>query len=67
MHIESKHEKVQHSCDQCNYKSSYKVELKIHIDSKHEGVCYSCYQCSHTSSRKNDLEHEGVQHFLKSL
>ena len=29
--------KVQHSCDQCNYKSNYKVELKIHIDSKHEG------------------------------
>ena len=44
IHIGLKHERVRHSCDQCNYKSNYKVELKIHINSKHEGICYNKWE-----------------------
>ena len=35
-HFEAEHKGVRFSCEQCNYKSSYRTSLKLHIKVKHE-------------------------------
>ena len=35
-HFEAEHKGVRFSCEQCDYKSSYKTSLKLHIRVKHE-------------------------------
>ena len=34
-----------HSCDQCDYKSKWKIDVKRHIESVHGDVLHSCDQC----------------------
>ena len=42
---EDVHGDVWHSCDQCDYKSKWKVALKLHIESVHGDMWHSCDQC----------------------
>ena len=48
-HIESVHEKIKYSCNQCEYKAAGKESLKAHIDSHmievHKKVKHACNLC----------------------
>ena len=43
-------------CDQCNFKTGDKWQLKIHIDAKHTGIMYDCDECQHQSAYKKNLK-----------
>ena len=43
-------------CDQCNFKTGDKWQLKIHIAAKHIGVMYDCDECQHQSAYKKNLK-----------
>ena len=47
---------VQFCCDQCDFKSEWKVSLKLHIESVHGDVQYSCDHCDYKATRKGDLK-----------
>lgn len=57
-----------HQCDQCNYKTALKSNLKIHIESVHVGIKYPCNQCEykapyvHSLKRHIDSVHEGIKY-----
>ena len=42
---------VRFLCDQCNFSSTRRNDLKRHKESKHEGVRYKCTQCAFSGSR----------------
>ena len=42
-------------CDQCNYKTGDKYQLKIHISAKHARVMYGCDECDHQSAYKKNI------------
>ena len=44
------------SCDQCDYKTKWKDNLKKHIDAVHGAVWYSCDQCDYKSKWKDNLK-----------
>ena len=56
MCLESVHEEVRYSCDQCDYKAANKRTLKRHIDSVHRDVRYSCDQCDYKATQKGTLD-----------
>ena len=43
-------------CDQCNFKTADKWQLKIHIAAKHIGIMYGCDECQHQSAYKKNLK-----------
>ena len=40
-HIQSKHEKIKYSCNQCDHQATTQGNLKRHIQSIHEKIKYS--------------------------
>ena len=44
------------SCDQCDYKTKRKDNLKKHIDSVHGDVRYSCDQCYYKATKRTHLK-----------
>ena len=65
MHIKSKHEGFRYDCEQCDYQSIYKKNLKEHIETKHDGINrYACKECDYQSSRQDSLKkHIETKHF----
>ena len=55
-HIESVHEKIKYSCNQCDYQATQKGNLKTHIETVHEKVKYPCNQCGHQFSQQGYLK-----------
>ena len=47
---------VQFCCDQCDFKSEWKVSLKLHIESVHGDVRYSCDLCDYKATQKTNLK-----------
>jgi len=66
MHIDSVHGNVRYSCNQCDFKATWKQSLKEHIDSVQENVQCSCNQCDCKLTTKNiskdiDTVHKDLQ------
>ena len=47
---------VQFCCDQCDFKSQWKGNLKKHIDSIHGNVSYTCDLCDYKTKRKRNIK-----------
>ena len=47
---------VSYNCDQCDYKTTRKDNLKRHKLTKHEGVSYNCDQCDYKAKTKDRLK-----------
>ena len=45
-----------YSCDQCDYKTTWKGSLKRHIDAIHGDVRYTCNQCDYKATQKGNLK-----------
>ena len=65
---------VQFCCDQCDFKSQWKGNLKQHIDSVHGDVLHSCDQCDQKANWKGTLKKDNLNavfrlynSFLESL
>ena len=53
----------EHKCDQCEYRSNFKSNVKAHMKAKHEGIKYPCDVCEYKASYLQDLiKHKRVQH-----
>ena len=50
------HKVVRYNCEQCEYKSTTKSNLKSHKLTKHEGVKYNCDQCEYKATTKGNLK-----------
>lgn len=62
-HLKRVHIKMQHSCDQCSFKTSRKVWLKKHKEMKHKHLVISCSQCDEKFSCYESLsKHIQVVH-----
>ena len=48
--------KSQYSCEQCDFRSKCKDELKMHIGTAHEIFTYPCDQCDYKSKQRDDLK-----------
>ena len=54
------------SCDQCDYQTRNKHQLRVHHESFHDGVRYDCQQCDHKATDQSNLRqhikaiHDGV-------
>ena len=48
----SKHEGINSSCDQCDFKTSYKEALRIHKQSKHGDIKFECEECEYKATKK---------------
>ena len=55
-HIESIHDKIIYSCNQCEYKTNLKVNFKTHIESVHARSTYSCNQCEYKAALEESLK-----------
>ena len=44
-----------HRCDQCEYKCSYRSNLRRHIMSEHQGIRYHCEKCGYAAKDKGAL------------
>ena len=55
-HIQSVHEMIKYSCDQCEYQFTRQSNLKRHILSVHEKVRYPCDQCEHQATTQGSLK-----------
>ena len=53
--MNSKHQEVKFSCEQCDYKAVQKGHLLTHIKSIHEGVKFPCEQCDYKATQKGNL------------
>ena len=55
-------------CDQCNYQTGRKGDLRKHRQSKHEGITYACGKCEYQPKDRSSLRkhkkavHEGVRY-----
>ena len=54
--MQSKHDKIIHSCDQCQKTYRRVEDLREHIQSIHEGLRYACNFCDHKATYKNSLK-----------
>jgi len=45
-----------HKCEQCDFYSTTKSNLKKHVQSQHDGIRYQCPHCDHTTSQKIRLK-----------
>ena len=62
-HVESKHEGIRYTCDQCDYKATLKKDRKKHKESQHEGVRYPCDKCDYKATEKSKLRiHKESKH-----
>ena len=51
------------ACDECEYVSSGKHNLKYHIASKHLNIRYPCMKCDYSSTKLSDLKkHKQFKH-----
>ena len=70
MHIQSVHEKIKYSCNQCDHQASSMGNLKTHVQSVHEKIKYSCNQCDHQATTNGHLKthiqsvHENIKYSL---
>jgi len=59
-------DKVYFNCEQCDYKTTRKVNLTEHEESIHKGILHACDQCDFKIGRKDSLKrhiksvHQGV-------
>ena len=61
--LNSKHEGVKCSCNQCEYQATTQRFLKTHKQSKHEGVKYACNQCEYQATTQRFLKtHKQSKH-----
>ena len=44
------------SCNECDFKSTQKSNLKLHKRSKHEGVTYPCDECDYKATQPGNLK-----------
>jgi hypothetical protein len=50
-------------CDQCNYQTGRKGDLRKHRQSKHEGVAYACGKCEYQPKDRSSLrKHQKAVH-----
>ena len=56
MHTQTKHEGLQHSCDQCEYRTARIDNLRTHQKVKHEGIRYLCDLCGYQATRPDYLK-----------
>ena len=55
-------------CDQCTFRTKYKVSYKRHVRSVHEGAEYPCDKCEYVAKDKSNLgkhmksKHEGIRY-----
>ena len=49
-------------CDQCNYRSITKDQLKRHIEREHENIKYVCHQCEYVAPSRTNLWHHQQKH-----
>ena len=67
-HVESTHEGIHYSCNQCEYKATTTGSLKKHVESTHEGVRYPCDQCDFIGNEAiNLIDHTMAVHKLQDL
>ena len=45
-----------YSCENCNYQTKWKGDLKKHIDSIHDNVTHSCDYCDYKATQKGALQ-----------
>ena len=56
-----------YTCNQCNYQSIHKHNLKSHVEIYHEGMVHQCPKCQFKANRKHYLQwhmkstHDGVK------
>lgn len=43
-------------CDQCDFKTGDKYQLRNHVAAKHIGIMYDCDECEHQSAYKKNLK-----------
>ena len=43
------------SCDQCDYHTPFKDNLKKHKEAKHDGIKYPCDKCDYAATQKQRL------------
>ena len=56
-HKKAFHEGVTYNCNQCDYKSALKANLKRHIETKHEDIKkFACNFCEYRCFLKTDLQ-----------
>ena len=69
MHVENKHKIF--ACQQCDFKSKGRIEVKKHITSVHKEVSFTCKQCNFTSKsnyallQHTEVTHEGIRYVCK--
>ena len=56
MHLESKHNAAEYSCDQCDTKTRTRRMLKFHKEKVHDGMRYFCELCSHQATNSYNLK-----------
>ena len=57
MHVDSNHDDIRYSCDQCDYSATQKDQLKYHVESNHDETRYNCDQCDYSPTQKDQLKH----------
>ena len=46
LHILRKHSNQRHYCDECDYSSTFKGDIRIHKTSQHDSTKYMCEECA---------------------
>ena len=63
LHIERKHSNQRHYCDQCDYSSTFKGDIRVHKASQHDDTKYMCEECAKEFCSANVLkQHIRVKH-----
>ena len=55
-HIQSVHEGIRYSCNQCDLQFTRKGSLNLHIKTIHEGLKFPCNQCDQQFTQKGSVE-----------
>ena len=54
-HIQSIHEGVKYSCNQCVKQFTQQSNLTVHVLTIHEGVTHDCNQCDYEAKGQSNL------------
>ena len=55
--VDSNHDGICYSCDQCDHSATQKDHFKYHEESNHDKTHYNCDQCDYSATRKDQLTH----------
>ena len=53
-HINVIHNKIIHTCKECDYQTFYSSVLAQHVATEHEGIRYKCPHCPYEAKRRNN-------------